>query len=107
MSRAPAFRRWQRVSGIGSLVQLLLFLSALLAGLTGAISGDRGAELRPVQTASRSAVATQVVEVAVAPQVAARAAPAAAWRAEPVLPVARRSDTLRAGLPHPNQRALE
>lgn len=57
-------------------MELLLFLSALLASLTGAISGDRSAELRTVRQAQMASVGMPARPCAQAP-VAARAVPAA------------------------------
>lgn len=45
-------------------MELLLFLSALLTGLTGAISGDRAAE--PSQVARSAIERTEIADVALA-----------------------------------------
>jgi hypothetical protein len=57
-------------------VQFLLVLSAMLAGLTGFMSGDRAVEPRQVEQAVAAAAA--VAQIAPAATEAAAAAPAAA-----------------------------
>jgi hypothetical protein len=59
-------------------VQFLLVLSAMLAGLTGFMSGDRTVEPRQVEQAVAAAAAIAQVAPATAEAAAVTAAPAAA-----------------------------